>query len=271
VKSLGPSVLIGGASRVPAGAMPSSRRRCGVVRRREVVSSRVTGPPVTGAKGRGGSPSPSRSERVEQLDGVPPVLATELTVVSVDDVKPHPRNPRRGDVGAIVESIVENGVYRPIVVQRSTGYIIAGSHTWQAMKATGVARAPVIMLDVDDKAAVKIMLADNKTADRGDYDDAGVAALLQELVGDGEIRSLLGTGYDADDLDDMLNDLAREHVEFEALGAPADHIMFKFGDHSGNVSPTVYTSFKQAFNKQRRENGGDVLLDDVLKSWLGLR
>ena len=43
-------------------------------------------------------------------------------------LRPHPRNPRRGDVDAIEESIAENGFYGCVVAQRSTGYILAGNH-----------------------------------------------------------------------------------------------------------------------------------------------
>lgn len=117
--------------------------------------------------------------------------------VSVDDIQPHPRNPRDGDVGAIVESLQEHGFYGSIIVQRSTGFILAGNHRWKAAVAAGMTHVPVQYLDVDDERAVRILLVDNRTSDRASYDNAELLALLSELP------DLRGTGYDAEDLDHL--------------------------------------------------------------------
>src|SRR5438046_2266586 len=44
--------------------------------------------------------------------------ALALAVVKLSGLRPYDRNPRRGDVQAIKESLLENGQYRPIVVNR---------------------------------------------------------------------------------------------------------------------------------------------------------
>ena len=126
---------------------------------------------------------------------------TELTVeyVPVGEVQPHPANARQGDVGAIHQSIETNGVYRPLIVQKGTGFILAGNHTYRAMAQQGAVVVPVVWRDVDDETAKRIMLADNRTADLGDYDNQALLDLLQGLP------DLVGTGYDLDDLDDLLN------------------------------------------------------------------
>lgn len=133
------------------------------------------------------------------------ILNDGLEVASLDAVRPHPRNPRQGDVGAISVSINENGFYGAIIAQRSTGYILAGNHRYQAAIAAGADRIPVQWVDVDDAHALRILLADNRTNDVASYDDAALAELLTELAEDG---GLTGTGYDGDDLDQLLNDLA---------------------------------------------------------------
>lgn len=117
----------------------------------------------------------------------------ETTLTPVEEVREHPDNPRRGDVEAIKESIRTNGVYRPIVVQESTGFILAGNHTYRAMKELGEEKVPVVFVDVDDTAARRIMIADNRTADLGDYDTDTLTQLLESLDGD-----LEGTGYTSD-------------------------------------------------------------------------
>ena len=120
----------------------------------------------------------------------------------IDNIHPHPRNVRQGDVGAIAESLRAHGQYRPIVVQKSSGDILAGNHTWKAAKALGWTQVDVTFVDVDDDEAARILLIDNRANDLATYDDEGLAELLQELAA--SELSLEGTGFDGDDLDDLL-------------------------------------------------------------------
>jgi ParB-like chromosome segregation protein Spo0J len=122
--------------------------------------------------------------------------------VPIGDVRPHPRNVRQGDIGAISQSIKAHGQYRPIVVQRSTGHILAGNHTWKAAKALKCVQVAVTYLDVDDDEAVRIMLIDNRTSDHATYDDDQLAGLLAELSK--TPAGFEGTGYSGDDVDDLL-------------------------------------------------------------------
>lgn len=128
-----------------------------------------------------------------------------VEMVSVDRLEIHPDNPRQGDIGAIASSISENGFYGTLVAQKSTRRILAGNHRLQAAIASGIQEVPVYWVDVNDVEARRILLADNRTADLATYDDNILADLLKDMaVMDG---GLLGTGYDGDDLDDLLADL----------------------------------------------------------------
>jgi ParB-like chromosome segregation protein Spo0J len=131
-------------------------------------------------------------------------------VVAVERLTPHPKNPRRGDVGAIAKSIAKNGFYGAVVAQSSTGYILAGNHRYEAAKREGATEVPVVWVDVDDKTARRILLADNKTNDVAGYDDEALAAILEAARNDGD---LLGTGYDDDDLDKLLGKMGDEIIE----------------------------------------------------------
>lgn len=113
-------------------------------------------------------------------------------LVDIDSVSNHPRNPNNGDVDAIAESIEVNGMYRPVFVQRSSNHIIAGNHTWAACKQLGATQIPVVWLDIDDHTALRIMLADNRTAALAVPDNALLLELLDDLA---ENDSMLGTGY----------------------------------------------------------------------------
>lgn len=127
-------------------------------------------------------------------------LKTEY--VTLTKLTPHPRNVRQGDVGAISQSLTEHGQYRPIIVQRSTGQIIAGNHTYKAAKALGWKQVAVNYLDVTDEQALRILLVDNRTNDLATYDDNALTELLASLAATDQ--TLTGTGFDGDDLDDLL-------------------------------------------------------------------
>jgi hypothetical protein len=130
----------------------------------------------------------------------------ETVSVSIDEITPHPKNVRQGDIGAISESLKAHGQYRAIVVQRSTGHILAGNHTWKAAKALGWKNISAHFIDCDDDQGLRILLADNRANDLATYDDAALAQLLKELAAtdDGLTASL----YDGDALDQIISDIA---------------------------------------------------------------
>lgn len=120
----------------------------------------------------------------------------------IESVKQHPKNVRQGDIGAIAQSLEAHGQYAPIIVQRSTKRIVKGNHTWQAAKQLGWSEIAVLELDLSDRHALELLLTDNKTSDQAAYDENALAELLESLSK--EKKSLEGTGYTGDDLDDLL-------------------------------------------------------------------
>lgn len=128
-------------------------------------------------------------------------LVRDVERVPITSVSGYPGNPRRGDVGAIAVSLQANGMYRPIVVQASTGFILAGNHTWQAAKSLGWEEIAATLIDVDDETAARIVLADNKIADLGSYDERALADLLSSLP------DTAGTGYSEEDVSALIEAL----------------------------------------------------------------
>lgn len=139
----------------------------------------------------------------------------EYELVPVGKLREHPQNPRRGVVEVIDESIEANGWYGAVVAQRSTGYILAGNHRFRVAKKRGAKEIPTIWRDVDDEAAVRILLVDNKSADAGGYDEE----LLDELLSG--LETLDGTGYGFD-LDDLLPEEGAEGEEEVEEEVPDD-------------------------------------------------
>lgn len=99
-----------------------------------------------------------------------------------------------------------HGQYRPLVVQRSSGVVLAGNHTLLALRALGHPEAMVTYVDVDNDEALRILLVDNRLSDLAAYDDAALIEILAELAA-GTDLGLTGTGFDAEDLSALVADL----------------------------------------------------------------
>jgi len=137
----------------------------------------------------------------------------DIQRVGVDQLHFHPSNARQGDVGAIIQSLEAHGQFRPLVVQASTMTVLAGNHTLQAAKILGWHDIEVTLIDVDDEQALRILLVDNRSSDLATYNQSHLTDLLESLV-----RSdfgLQGTGFEGDDLDDLVTEFEPEPMPLE--------------------------------------------------------
>ncbi|MCB1126679.1 MAG: hypothetical protein KDM81_09305 [Verrucomicrobiae bacterium] len=133
------------------------------------------------------------------------------TAVAPHDLNTYHRNARVGNVDAIAASLNVNGQYKPICVNIGTHTgrpreVLAGNHTLKAFRDLALqhpddprwAKILVHWVDVDEDRATRIVLADNKTADMGTYDNEALLELIDSLGGD-----LDGIGYTTDDLTEL--------------------------------------------------------------------
>lgn len=134
-----------------------------------------------------------RSGKVQYQESLSPLM------VPIDEVTQHPANYNNGDVELIVESIMVNGMYRPIWVSRETKEIVGGNHTWMACKELHAEVIPVIWLDGDEEQVVRKMVADNEIARKARPDEQQLLDFLNEL--DHTEYSLQGTGMTHRDLE----------------------------------------------------------------------
>ncbi len=148
----------------------------------------------------------------------------ETQTVSVDKLQEYPGNARKGDIDKIVESLKANGQYKPIVVQKSTNYVLVGNHTLKAIKKLGWDFVDIIELDVDEVAAKRIILADNRTSDVSSYDFTLLNTMLTSLP------DLEGTGYNQINLSELNSTVNAYSIELDAndmgskgLGTPIIH------------------------------------------------
>jgi hypothetical protein len=124
--------------------------------------------------------------------------------VAVNTLKPYPKNPRKGDVKLIAESLTEYGQYKPIVVNSVNNEILVGNHTYAAAKSLGWKEIDVTYIEADPETAAKIVLIDNRTSDLSGYDNNALLELLERL------DNLEHTGYGDDEFDDVLAKIEEE-------------------------------------------------------------
>ena len=100
----------------------------------------------------------------------------------VGSLKPWGRNPRRNDaaIQRVADSIRRFGFGAPIVARRENKTLIAGHTRLKAAKLLGLKRVPVRFLDVTERDAELLALADNKLGEIAEWDDAAVAKILSE-------------------------------------------------------------------------------------------
>jgi ParB-like chromosome segregation protein Spo0J len=137
-------------------------------------------------------------------------------LVPIESVEQHPQNPNNGDVDEIVTSILKNGMYRPIYVQRSTKFILAGNTTWAACLQLGAQEIPVVWLDVTDTDALRILTGDNEIAASARRDEAQLLEVLDMIIEDDGVEGLLGTGLQERDVD-KLRQLVESRIDADEL------------------------------------------------------
>lgn len=176
------------------------------------------------------------------------VLGQDAQIVAIDAVRSHPKNPRIGSVADIAELIKVNGFYGFLIVQESTGYILAGNHRWQAAMQAGLEEIPVAYVDVDDEHALNILLADNRSADKAGYDEALLAEILSHRAeSDPE---LTGTGYSDDDLLELLGETPGKSPAAKSEGAEAEAGTAEEETEPGEVDPTEGLTTEDSYQEQ---------------------
>lgn len=141
---------------------------------------------------------------------VPPLQGLALPL---EELALHPRNPRQGDVGAIYESLRVFGQQKPIVVQDAPAppyVVVAGNHALLAARqlrelGSGWTHLAAVRSPMDDQTALRYALADNRTSSLGTYDPDLLSGILSELA---VLDLLEATGYDGDDVDQLLSRLS---------------------------------------------------------------
>jgi len=136
-----------------------------------------------------------------------------IEYVSIDAIKSWPGNPKQHDLGAVASSMLRFSYRDPVAVNRRTHEIEEGHgriETLRALKSQGRPApanirvegdqwfVPVLYFDDEPATQHAYALAHNRTQELGGgYDDVALLnALREQAVSD----TLVGTGFDADDM-----------------------------------------------------------------------
>ena len=153
----------------------------------------------------------------------------EIRYEDLDDIIGADSNPKDHDLGVLYQSMKRFGFTNPIIMNESTGKLLAGHgrlQTLQMMKDNGddapkridVAKdieddrietwyVPVLYgVSIDNVSeAQAYLIADNRLTELGGWKPMDLMDNLTEILE--ETGNLDGTGYDLDDVEDILSDM----------------------------------------------------------------
>jgi DNA modification methylase len=168
------------------------------------------------------SPSPREFSMTKSEPGLNPEYAgaldasageQRLTIVyrPIDQLKPNPANPRRhsrAQLRRLAQIIQKFGFKVPALIDRA-GLIIAGNGRWEAARQAGLTEIPTILVqDLSDAEIKAFIIADNRIAELGSWDDKILAQQFLELSEINPDLSLELTGFDIGEIDVRIESLA---------------------------------------------------------------
>lgn len=142
------------------------------------------------------------------------IKAREIEQVSIDQIKPNPRNakkhPRR-QIALLAQNIEHFGFTQPVSIDEKNG-ILSGHARFEAAQKIGLRHLPVVRLPGLTEAERKALaIADNKLAEHGEWDLEILSQELSQILQSDELsisfdpRSI---GFETFELDQLLGDFA---------------------------------------------------------------
>jgi DNA modification methylase len=165
----------------------------------------------------------------------PKGLETEVPMLvemrNVADIMLYPHNPRSNDlaVAAVAASIKEFGFRQPLVLDEE-GVIVVGSTRYKAALLLGLEKVPVhVAVGLTPAQFKAYRIADNKTAELADWDDA---LLVQELADLQKMDFNLDVvGFSVEELRDLFHaDAEPGLTDPDDVPAPPDTPVTQLGD-----------------------------------------
>lgn len=175
--------------------------------------------------------------------------------IDIYDAVPNERNSKDHDIGVLCESMIRFGFTQPVLINESDNKILAGhgrikalqqlhNQGYDAPKRIDVEKdieddkietwfVPCYYINIEDKAeAEAYLIADNRLTEIGGWLDDKLVESLKHVLD--ETGSLDGTGWDLEDLDDIVKDLEEPIVE------EVEEVTVKVGKYKVKVSKEAF-------------------------------
>ena len=163
----------------------------------------------------------------------------QTMVALIDELMNDPANVRKHgqrNIETIKASLARFGQQKPIVVD-ANGVVVAGNGTLAAAKELGWKDLHVVRTGLAGSDRTAYAIADNRTAELAEWDDAALSEQLSALAIDDE-ELLEAIGYSEKELDKMVSSMLGpdDVVEDEVFDAPAKAVtkpgdLWLLGDH----------------------------------------
>ena len=160
----------------------------------------------------------------------------EIHRIPVSRINPAPYNPRQdlkpGDPAyeRLKQSLTQFGCVEPLVWNRRTGHLVGGHQRFKILLEQGIAEVDVSVVDLPLEQEQVLNIALNKIV--GDWDEAKLAALLQELTQVPDFDVGL-TGFDLPEISELFDrqkELQEDDFDTEATVAGIETPVTQLGD-----------------------------------------
>ncbi len=131
---------------------------------------------------------------------MPRIAAIEIVRLKVEEIRPHPRNPRShpkpgSKEWLIVQRSLENAYFDPLVWNRKNHMLISGHLRWRVLQEMGFDEVDVSAVECDEETHYALMIHANRH--QGEFDTEILTALLAEIETAGLDAALAGFDHKA--------------------------------------------------------------------------
>ncbi len=168
-----------------------------------------------------------------------------IDFVPLDEVKRWPRNPKSHDLKTLRRSIERFGFVQPLIVDETSGRIVAGHGRLEALIAMHTAGCPApkrirvkgrawlvpVLRGVSfdsEKEAEAYLVADNRIVEMGGWDLDLLAPMVEQFYEEPDV--LAAMGYTTSEVDLLLDRVSGGQEDDEASFEPAKNPTTKIGD-----------------------------------------